>query len=54
MVYFVTYRTDSGERIEKFNTIDQYFQWLQEFWEKNGAQPNGLCVFKADCIFDIS
>ncbi len=52
MIYFAVYTTDAGEKIEKFWTIDKYFEWLQEFWNKFGAMPKGLCVFKADCIFD--
>lgn len=55
MMYFASYKTDTGERkIVEFYTIEKYFEWLQEYWNKVGSMPKSLCVFKAECIFDGS
>jgi hypothetical protein len=54
MFYFATYKTESGDKIEKFITIAEYFRWLQDFWNKCGILPKNLCVFKAECVFDGS
>jgi len=55
-VYFVEYQVkDSQERaVERFNSVDLYFEWLQEYVNVNGGYPTALLFFKAECIFDAS
>lgn len=55
MMYFASYKTDTGEKkTVEFYTIEKYFEWLQEYWNKVGSMPKSLCVFKAECVFDGS
>lgn len=55
-VYFVEYVHRDGKEasIERFNTIDLYFEWLQEYINVNGVYPSMLLLFKSECIFDAS
>ena len=52
--YFVTYKTDCGDKVVRFYSIEEYFDWLQKFWNEFGSLPMGLSVFKGECIFDGS
>lgn len=53
-MYFVTYTVNNAEKIEKFYTIEAYFEWLQTLWNSTGMLPVGMCVYHAKCVFDGS
>lgn len=53
-VWIIEYETDGGRFLQRFNTPELLWQWLQVFRAGHGGYPNNMLVFKAECIFDGS
>ena len=54
MFYFISYQVDGGQHLKRFNTLDEYFSWLQAYHDEHGQYPYKLVAFEAKCVFDGS
>jgi hypothetical protein len=54
MLWFVSHYVDGKEFVLKFNTVEQYFEWLQDWKDKSGFVPEAMSVYRGKCVYDGS
>lgn len=54
MYWFVEWDEENGRKSKGFYTVEKMFEWIQEYFGNHGKMPQKLCVFKAECVCDLS
>jgi len=54
-MFFVVYRLANGKpECLHFLTIEDFFAWLQQYHKDWDRLPDGLKIYRAECLFDGS
>lgn len=53
-IIVVSFVENHEKKILDFVTTEEFFKWLQEYWDDNDILPEDLMVFKAFQLFDMT